>query len=88
MGKKDKILMEYVDVLHFTLSIFNARGESMDGIGLRDNLGKEDADFTSAAFLELVVGFSSLVKDMFNLEKSHESGVSTPNEKIHEEFKV
>lgn len=60
----------------------------MDGIGLRDNLGKEDADFTSSAFLELVVGFSSLVKDMFNLEKSHESGVNTPNEKIHEEFKI
>lgn len=87
-GKKDKILMEYVDVLHFTLSIFNSRGESMDGIGLRDNLEKEGADFISAALLELVVGFSSLVKDMFNLEKSHESGVHTPNEKIHEEFKV
>lgn len=87
-GNREKILMEYVDVLHFILSIFCARGESMDGIGIRSDLAKEDGDFTSAAFLELVVGFSSLVKNMFNMERHHESGLDTPNEQIHEEFKV
>lgn len=88
VGNREKVLMEYVDVLHFILSIFCEREEDMDGIGVRSDLDKEDADFTSSAFLELAVGFSSLVRHMFKMEKRHESGVDTPNEVIHEELKI
>lgn len=87
-GNRDKVLLEYADVLHFILSIFCERDEGMDGIGIRSDLDVEDEDFISSAFLELVVGFSSLVRHMFKMENSHESGVDTPNEVIHEELKI
>ncbi|GCE63764.1 dUTP diphosphatase [Candidatus Mycoplasma haematohominis] len=58
---EEKVLSEYADVLHFVLSIFQERGFSLDGIGVREPANKKDKEFLTDFFLMLHKDLSSVI---------------------------